>query len=155
MTEAREHTWEARHEARSAAEPSAVWARWADPARWSEWNTGVTAARLEGPFLSGTTALIWFRGGLRLRFLITEVVPERLFTDEARLPFAWVGHEHRVDPHAGGGARLRHRIYFRGPLASLYGLLVGRRARVGLAESVERLARQSTDNAPARLPEAA
>jgi len=154
MTEAGERTWEARHVARSMADPAAVWERWADAGRWSEWNTGVAAARLEGPFLSGTTALIRFRGGLRLRFLITECVPERSFTDEARLPFAWLGHEHRVEPYTGG-SRLSHRIYFRGPLAPLYGLLAGRRIRVALAESVERLARQSTRGAPAPVREAA
>ncbi len=154
MSEAGERTWEARHVARSAAEPAAVWERWADAGRWSEWNTGVAGARLEGPFLPGTTALIRFRSGPRLRFLITELVPGRGFTDEARLPFAWLGHEHRVEPYTGG-SRLSHRIYFRGPLAPLYGLLAGRRIRVALAESVERLARQSTRGAPAPVREAA
>ena len=138
-----ERTWETRHTAETAAEPREVWARWADASRWSEWNPGVEEARLEGPFVAGTTALIRFRHRPSLRFLITELEPERIFTDEARLPFAWLVHEHRIEPRSEG-CRLHHRISLRGPLAPLYGLVAGRRLRAGLIASVERLARQTT-----------
>jgi hypothetical protein len=138
-----ERTWETRHTAETAAAPREVWARWADAARWSEWDSGVGEAHLEGPFVSGTTALVRFRHGPRLRFLITELEPERIFTDEAHLPLAWLVHEHRIEPRPEG-CRLHHRISLRGPLAPLYGLVAGRRLRAGLAASVERLARQTT-----------
>ncbi len=142
MKRTSERTWEIRHTAETAAPPREVWARWEDAGRWSEWNSVIGEAHLEGPFLAGTTALIRFRFGPSLRFLITELERERVFTEEARLPLAWLVHEHRIEP-LPEGCRLHHRILLRGPLAPLYGVLVGRRLRAGLGASVERLARQA------------
>jgi hypothetical protein len=147
MKQTSERTWETRHSAETAAGPQEVWARWEDAGRWSEWSTGIGEAHLEGPFVPGTTALVRFRLGPRLRFLITELEPGRSFTDEARLPLAWLVHEHRIEPRPGG-CRLHHRLSLRGPLAPLYGLMVGRRLRAGLSTSVERLAKQSAASVP-------
>lgn len=151
MTGTSERTWETRHTADTAAAPGEVWARWKDAERWSEWNPAIAAADLEGPFVAGTTALVHFRRGPRLRFLITELVPERVFTDEARLPLAWLVHEHRIEPRPEG-CRLHHRILLRGPLAPFYGILAGRRLRAGLGASVERLTTQSMAAAAPAVP---
>jgi hypothetical protein len=47
---------------------------------------------LDGPPALGATAAIRFRGGLRLRFRVVEYEEGVLFTDEARLPLARMGH---------------------------------------------------------------
>lgn len=56
--------------------------------------------------------------------------------DEARLPGARMGHEHRVEPAARGGARVTNRLYIEGPLARVYGALMGRRMRRGVQRFV-------------------
>ena len=66
-----------------------------------------------------------FRTGLRLRFTLTEVEPERVFTDESRLPGARMGHRHELQPLPArdgepAGVRLVNTIYIRGPLARLW-----------------------------------
>ncbi len=48
----------------------------------------------------------------------------RLFTDEAKLPGARMGHRHLVEP-AGTGARLTNTIYIDGPLAGLWRRVLG------------------------------
>jgi uncharacterized protein YndB with AHSA1/START domain len=35
-----------------AAAPERVWQVWSDPANWSRWNTGIKAARLDGPLVT-------------------------------------------------------------------------------------------------------
>jgi len=52
----------------------------------------------------------------------------RLFTDEARLPGARMGHRHLVEPSADGGCRLTNTIYIEGPLAPLWRRVLGPRA---------------------------
>jgi hypothetical protein len=129
--------WEVRHAERSSAEPAAVWALWADPERWPDWNRDIERAELDGPFEVGTVVRIKFRRGGTIRFSVTEIERERLFVDEARLPGATLGHEHRISP-GDGTIEISNRIYVRGPLAGLYRLLMGRRVRGSVPELVVR-----------------
>ena len=70
---------------------SEVWSRaYADASAWPAWNDALAAASLDEPFVVGSRARVRFRTGLRLRFTLTEVESERVFTDESRLPArAW------------------------------------------------------------------
>jgi hypothetical protein len=129
--------WEVRHSEHSSAEPAAVWALWSNPARWSAWNDQIERAELEGPLEVGTVVRIKLKRGGTIRYSILELDPERLLVDEARLPGARMGHEHRISPTAAG-IEIANRIYVRGPLAGLYRLLMGRRIRDSVPGFVER-----------------
>ena len=48
-----------------------------------------------------------------------------LFTDEARLPGARMGHRHSIEPAPEGGSRLTNTIYIDGPLAGLWRRILG------------------------------
>jgi hypothetical protein len=129
--------WQAEASREIAARPAAVWELWENPDRWPDWNPAIAGAELLGPFAVGTTAVIRFRGRPAMKFDVTAVDAERLFVDEARLPGARMGHEHRLE-QAGAGVSVTHRIYFRGPLASLWGALMGRRIRRDLVSFLDR-----------------
>lgn len=130
--------FEAVHTERTSAEPAAIWALWADPARWSEWNEQIERAELDGELRVGATARIKFKRGGTVKFEVTAVEPERLFVDEARFPGARLGHEHRLSP-AAGGCEVTHRLYVEGPLAALWSLMLGRkRMRESVARFTER-----------------
>lgn len=117
-----------------------VWERcYADPAAWSEWNPELASARLEGPFEVGTVARVRFRKGPRLKFRLVEVDPPRLFTDEARLPGARMGHRHLLEP-TPTGTQMRNTIYFDGPLAVLWARVMGKRAAAALSDGQRRMA---------------
>jgi uncharacterized protein YndB with AHSA1/START domain len=120
--------WEATASREIAAEPAAIWELWENADRWPDWNPAIASAELEGPFAVGTTAVIRFRGRPAMKFEVTAIEPGRLFVDETRLPAARMGHEHRLEP-VGDGVLVTHRIYFDGPLAALWGALMGRRIR--------------------------
>ena len=113
---------------------SAVWsAAYADASAWPAWNDALASAELLGPFTAGSRARIRFRTGLRLRFTLVEVEPERVFTDESRLPGARMGHRHELQPLPDAdGVRLVNTIYIRGPLARLWALILGPQATRGL-----------------------
>ena len=81
----------------------------------------------------------FIRTGLRLRFTLVEVEPERAFTDEARLPGARMGHRHVIEP-VDEGVRLVNTIYIDGPLAWLWSRAMGKRAARALPEAQRRIA---------------
>jgi uncharacterized protein YndB with AHSA1/START domain len=126
------------HTDRSSAAASAVWALWSDPSRWPEWNDQLESGELEGEFAVGEKLRVKFRRGGRMQFEIVALEPERLLVDEARMPGARLGHEHRLEP-AGEGVEITHRIYVRGALSGLFALLLGRtRMRESVVRFVER-----------------
>ena len=117
----------------SGADPRAIWDRaYADASAYPRWNPELAAASLDGPLRLGATIRIRFRTGLRLRFRVVEFEDGRVFTDEARLPLARMGHRHLIDPRPDGGATLTNTIYVRGPLAAFWARVVGRRAAAAL-----------------------
>jgi len=127
--------FEATHTERTSAAPSAIWALWADPARWADWNEQIQHAELDRETLQvGAQARIKFKRGGTVKFEVTAVEPERLFVDEARFPGARVGHEHRLSP-AGGGCEITHRLYVEGPLSGVWSRMLGRKR---MRESVAR-----------------
>ena len=124
---------------------AAVWsAAYADAFAWPAWNDALAAASLDEPFIVGSRARVRFRTGLRLRFTLTEVEPERVFTDESRLPGARMGHRHELQPIADG-VRLVNEIYICGPLARLWAPILGPQARKGLPGWQRRAAALATD----------
>lgn len=117
--------WETTSELETSIEPAAVWSRaYVDAEAWSRWNKELKSARLDGPLSLGATARIVFRTGLRLRFRVVEFEEGRMFTDEARLPGARMGHRHLVE-EGGSGSRLVNTIYIEGPLAGLWRRILG------------------------------
>ena len=124
--------WSASAETETRADPGAVWALWRDPERWKDWNEQIAEAELHGPFVVGTNARVRFRRSPRpLTFTITALEHGRLFTDEARLPGARLGHEHVIE-HEGAKTTIRHRLYFDGPAERVYALLMGRKMRAAV-----------------------
>lgn len=118
--------WETTSTLETAAPPAAVWDHaYARADDWPKWNRELKRATLDGPLREGAEARIVFRTGLRLRFVVTEFADGCLFTDEARLPGARIGHRHLVEPAADGGSRLTNTIYIKGPLAGLWRRILG------------------------------
>jgi hypothetical protein len=117
--------WETTSSIEAEVAPAAVWEKaYRDADAWPRWNAELKSARLDRPLAEDAEARIVFRTGLRLRFRVVEFADGRLFTDEARLPGARMGHRHLVEP-AGAGARLTNTIYIDGPLAGLWRRVLG------------------------------
>ncbi len=117
--------WETTSTLEAEVAPAAVWElAYADVSAWPKWNAEIKRASLEGPLALGARARIVFGTGLRLRFRVVEFEEGRLFTDEARLPGARMGHRHLVEAQ-GEGSRLTNTIYVEGALAPLWRRILG------------------------------
>jgi hypothetical protein len=118
--------WETTSTLSTSVPTSAIWERaYADPQAWPKWNAEIRSARMDDPLAEGANARIVFRTGLRLRFRVVEHEHDRLFTDEARLPGARMGHRHLVEADEAGGSLLTNTIYIDGPLAPLWRRILG------------------------------
>jgi hypothetical protein len=133
--------WETTSTLEAQVSPAAVWENaYADADAWPRWNAELKRASLDGPLCEGAEARIAFRTGLRLRFRVVEFEDGRLFTDEARLPGARMGHRHLVEP-AGVGSRLTNTIYIEGPLTGLWRRILGPAAARTLPDAQREIAR--------------
>ncbi len=129
--------WEASHSVRTSAPPERVWALWAGPAGWPEWNERIERVEVDGAFELGTALKVKQKGGGTLHAKITALDPGRAFTYEARLPGARLGYEHEIASKEEG-AEISNRVYISGALSGLWRLMMGRRAAQALPAAVER-----------------
>ena len=139
--------WQTSNELSADVPRAEVWRRaYALADAWPRWNPELRSAELDGPLALGATAKIVFRTGMRLRFRVTEFDDGRLFTDEARLPGARLGHRHLLEDGQNGGCRLVNTIYVDGVLSRVWGPILGGRAArslPGMQRSAVDLARGS------------
>jgi hypothetical protein len=132
--------WETTATLDTEASSAAIWKKaYVDAAAWPLWNRELKRATLDGPLAAGAEARIAFRTGLRLRFRVVEFEEGRLFTDEARLPGARMGHRHLVEPTATG-SRLTNTIYIDGLLAGLWRRILGPAAARSLPQAQQAVA---------------
>jgi hypothetical protein len=130
--------FETTHSDRSNADPADIWALWADPARWPDWNQQLERVEFDSELSVGAEVRLKLRRGGTVRFTVTELEPDRLFVDEARFPGARLGHEHRLAP-GKSSVEITHRVYLKGPLAGFWALMMGRkRLRESVVRFVER-----------------
>jgi hypothetical protein len=141
--------WETTETLEADVPPAAVWEKaYANAEAWPKWNAEIKRASLDGPLALGARAKIVFSTGLRLRFGVVEFEQGRLFTDEARLPGARMGHRHLVEPTESGGSRLTNTIFIEGVLTPLWRRIMGPAAARALPDAQHAavdLARESRD----------
>lgn len=105
--------------ARTAHSANIVFARWAQPERWPEWDPEVLNVTFAGPAGAGAKGRMRPAQGPAAAFTVTAFEPDRVFTNASRLPGAQLVFEHRVTPTAEGAA-IDVTVGVAGVLASLW-----------------------------------
>jgi hypothetical protein len=106
------------------ASPAAVYALYADVANWTDWDPDVKAASIDGAFADGATGVIVPNGGPKSTMRFSNVVADRSFHVECRLPLCRMRFEHELRG-VGHATEATHRVVFEGLLAPLFGRLIG------------------------------
>jgi hypothetical protein len=118
--------FETSHSQRTGSPASAVWARWANPSRWPDWDSRIAEAEADGELAESVGIRVKLRKGGTTRHVVTALEPGRRLVTEYALPGARVGHEHAVEPR-GPGCEVTHRLYVEGPVWVLWALMLGRK----------------------------
>jgi hypothetical protein len=114
------------HEAsiETSAGPARVWALFADVEGWKEWNAGIEAIELHGPFATGTTFTMQPPGQEPFQSTLIEVREKDHFTDETVLDRTRVVVRQALEPLPSGRTRIAYRTEITGPEAGELGPLV-------------------------------
>jgi hypothetical protein len=107
------------------ASSAAVFSLYANVSGWPTWDPDVKTASLAGSFVSGAKGVIVPNGGPKSEIIFTEVVKSKKFTAQCKLPLCTMRFEHELDDKNGEGTQATHRVIFQGPLAPLFGRLIG------------------------------
>ena len=130
--------WQHDFEARTDLPVEALWPVLADVAGWPAIDRNIRRLTLDGPPGLGTPFVLQPVGGPPLRFTIDRFDAPHAYADTCHLLGARMTTEHRLLAAAEGGTRIVVAIRIRGPLAWLWGRLVGRTHAAGLPAQTDR-----------------
>jgi hypothetical protein len=112
-----EDMFEWTHSVTTAATPQQVWPLYADVTRWLEWDSGLQAVTLDGPFAVGSRGMLHVEGQPELIWELTEVTEDASFTDVTDIPgVATLTFVHRIEA-TPGGSTITHEVRIVGPAA--------------------------------------
>ncbi len=131
--------WMTEHTEETNASPVQLWARYAEPARWPEWDHEAEQVTVRGPMAVGTRGRLKPVGGPAVPFVFTSVTPNVEFTDVSRLPMGRLTFAHSIAATATG-SRFTHRVTITGLLAPLYRRVIDRGIAAGLPGAMQTLA---------------
>ena len=107
----------------STAPADKVWKIWSDTSTWGEWNPNVSTMELQGPFASGSTAIMNTKAGQHHKMRIVDVQPGRSFALETNvIPGTTFRFNCRVEP-VGAETKISQMVEVKGPLGFLGGML--------------------------------
>ncbi len=132
--------WAFEHTETTSATPPQLWARYAEPTTWPEWDHEIAAVRVQGPVAVGTRGRLKPVKGPGVSFTFTEVSAGVGFTDVSRLPLARLTLAHHIEPMTTG-SRFTHRVTITGPLAPLFARVIGKTIAASLPTAMRALAR--------------
>ena len=129
--------WQHRYEETTTLTCEELWPGLADVARWPEVDRNIEYLTIDGDPDPGVRFVLKPRGGPRLVFVIGEFEAPTRYADVCRMPFGTMRTRHTLVP-TGQGTTIRVEIEITGPLAPVWGRLVGRRHASGLPAQTAR-----------------
>jgi hypothetical protein len=132
--------WEYEYHLETSAGPEALWHHWADMAAWPQWNDGIEAITVDGPFEVGTVFTMTPPGEEPIQMRLAEINPGESFTDEMDAGDFVVRTEHRLEPAAAGRTRIVYRTEITGEAAGQIGPELGPQITADFPEVVAALA---------------
>lgn len=131
--------WEFRHAETTTALPQQVWARYANPAAWPQWDHEISHVSVQGAMAVGSRGRLKPVKGPATSFVFTEITPGASFTNVTQLPLARVTVDHRIEA-IDTGTRFIHTVTITGPLSPLFGRIIGKNIAAGLPSAMRALA---------------
>jgi uncharacterized protein YndB with AHSA1/START domain len=117
--------WVHEHAAETATSPEAVWRVLRDLDQWASWDTSMEWVRLQGPFQVGSQVTMKPKGQDPITSVIVEATKNRVYADQSDMGEVTLRFSHTLQPLAGGGTRVIHRLEITGPAADEAGPELG------------------------------
>lgn len=125
-----------------------VWSIWHDPNNWSLWNSGIESAHVDGPIADGTKGTMTTNRGSTHDVTFSNVVEGRGFSmSMAGPPLTTFTFSCEIRPD-GNGSRIAQNVAITGPLAFLFGPMMGNEMAKHFVPVLDDLARTAEAAAP-------
>lgn len=110
----------------TTAAPGTVWSLWSDPNNWSQWNSGIRSANVDGPITNGRQEEMTTNRGSTHDVTFHDVQDGRGFSmSMSGMPFTTFTFNCEITPD-GSGSTIAQSIAISGPLAFLVGQMMGK-----------------------------
>lgn len=120
-----------------------IWERWVNPTCWPQDDPDTKSATFNGTVKLGATGIVTPRSGPKSKVTVTKFEPGKAFNLETRLPLALMSFEH--DMHENNGElQVTHRLQFSGPLAPIFGALIGAKIARGFPQVMQNIISRRT-----------
>jgi hypothetical protein len=122
-----------------------VWQTLIDVQHWYKWDTELKEATLEGDFALNTTGTITPRKGPKLKFYISEIIPNKSYTFNTKMPIGELVIK-RTLLLENELVHFTDDIAFTGFLKFVFGFMLGAQFRKALPEVIENFKRLAEKN---------
>lgn len=117
---------------------SRIWQAWSDVENWREWDESVEFSSLNGSFEDGAVGVLKSVGGPQSAFRLKDVVANKSFTSQTKLPFCTMDFVHEIVEDSGV-VRIKHCIEMRGVFTFIFKNIIGKNAAKSLPDAVKKL----------------
>jgi hypothetical protein len=128
------------HTLKTGSSPEKIWVIWTDVDRWSEWDTELYSASIEGNFKLGAKGKLVPKTGPTSIFKITQYCQGESYTFTIKLPLCNLIVSRYLSTNLDGNY-FTHGVSFEGFLGFLFGFILGRRFRSVLPSVMENIKR--------------
>ena len=138
------------HTLETSASVERIWSLWIAVNRWPTWDSELESAQLTGDFCLGATGQLTPKVGPRSKFEISALDCGNGYRFTTQLPLCQL-HVHRF-LELGEPLKFTHEVSFEGPLAFLFGRVLGKRFQEVLPEvmqALKQLAEQDAESSVA------
>jgi len=117
------------------ASSEVIFALYADVPAWATWDPDVHSSSIAGEFVSGSVGKLKPSSGPEANITFTEIIANKSFTVESKLPLCVMRFEHELFPTAVGTTAV-HRVSFYGFLSPIFSRIIGNQIRKGLPQTM-------------------
>lgn len=103
------------HTVEADVSATAIWSLYEDVQSWPHWDAQAELITRDGPFATGSSGTMKFRGQDPLNYRLTSVEPRREFVDETVVGEIVVRVSHRLEPLDDGLLRITYAAEIDGP----------------------------------------
>lgn len=117
------------------ASPENIFNAYSNVEKWCNWDSDVKSSSLEGEFKQGIQGVLIPSKGPKARFLLVEVILNKSFISETKLPLCCMRFEHQLKL-SGEYTEVTHRVGFTGLLSFVFKRLIGSQIKQGLPNAL-------------------
>ncbi|HEV2611532.1 MAG TPA: SRPBCC family protein [Noviherbaspirillum sp.] len=128
------------HKITVSTTPDVIFRIYEDVDNWHTWDPDTKRAFLNGPLQPGSSGKLTPAKGNTVPMRVTEVVKNRSFTVESKIPLFRMIFEHELAPMTKG-TEVIHRITLSGPLLFFLGRMLAKQINAGLPVTLQNLKR--------------